>query len=72
MLNHPLYRFLEGYILPRRLAEWLKKRHRRRLRAVLAELKELYDKWDEQGTAFPIADRDRIQQLSSERMKWLP
>lgn len=72
VLNHPLYRFLEGYKLPRRLAECLKKRHRRRLRAVLAELKELYAKWAEQGTAFPTADEDRIQLLSLERMKWLP
>jgi uncharacterized membrane protein YesL len=29
-LNHPLYRFLEGYTFPNWLAEWLKKRNRRR------------------------------------------
>ena len=26
VLNHPLYRFLEGYTFPNFLAEWLKKR----------------------------------------------
>jgi MFS family permease len=72
VLNHFLYRFLEGYELPQRLAERRKEWHRRRLRAILDELKQLYAKCDEQADAFPLADRDRIRQLAVERMTWLP
>jgi hypothetical protein len=43
MLNHPLYRFLEGYTFPNWLAEWLKTRNQRRLEPWLREIRTLHE-----------------------------
>jgi hypothetical protein len=73
ILNHPLYRFLEGYMFPGRLAEWLKTRNRRDLQSRLREIRALYDKWAELGCEFSeFPEGDRYKTLRSDLVKWMP
>jgi hypothetical protein len=73
VLNDPLYRFLEGYPpFPGWLAEWLKKRKRRRLQSWSREIRTLHDEWAEQGSAFPAAKRDQYQRLRRDFVKSMP
>jgi hypothetical protein len=52
MLNHWLYRFLEGYLLPSWVAEWLKRRNRKRLQRSLQQLQTMLDEGAAQAGSF--------------------
>jgi hypothetical protein len=63
ILNHTIYRFLEGYSFPGHVAELLKARNRRRLNRAQQEVETLYYKWAEQGSAFSASDFNRYRTL---------
>jgi hypothetical protein len=72
ILSHPLYRLLEGYSLPARLAEARKEANRKRLRQDLAELRKLFERWATEGDQFPAADLLRYRTLKRELAKRMP
>lgn len=71
-LNHPLYRFLEGYTFPNWLAEWLKERNRKRLQASLSEIRNLFQRWASEGDAFPANDLRRYRSLRRDTARSMP
>jgi len=72
MLNHPFYRFLEGYMFPGWLAEGLKARNRASLRRHLKEIQELYNRWAEEGRGFSPGDKARYRMLRYNLLKRMP
>jgi len=71
MLNLPLYRFLEGYTFPKWLAKPLQKRHRKRLKVAVSEIKSLYELWKEKGS-IPFDKLERYQTARRDLVQWMP
>src|SRR5262245_44363756 len=55
-LNHPLYRFLEGYSWPISTFARSKTKYQQILAAGTTELNHLYNRWSHEGADFPRAD----------------
>jgi len=78
MLNHPLYRFLEGYSFPEPLSKRLISAKQKRLASDKENIQRLYEQWAQQGNAFgEIAQyrtlrRDAATWMPSERTDVLP
>ena len=78
VLNHPLYRLLEGYYFPSWLGEWIKSGKRRRFQSDLDQIKLLHEKRVEarkakaEGAFIKSADFYRYQKLRRNLAKWMP
>jgi hypothetical protein len=72
MMNLPLYRFLEGYTLPKWLAKPLQERHRKRLGMAIKEIQSLYDLWAQTGINFPADKLERYQTARRNLVQWMP
>lgn len=71
-LNHPLYRFLEGYMFPDWLAEPLKACKRESLQKALDEIKALFLRWSVEREKFPAADLRRYRTLTRDTANSMP
>jgi hypothetical protein len=72
MLNHPLYRFLEGYTYPAWIADRLKRRNIKYLTDTLTEIETLHDRWADEDDAFPPSDLSRYGALRRDIVVWMP
>jgi len=72
VINHPLYRFLEGYTWPLSKLEAARERYRRRLRRAKAEVRTLAQRWAKAGDSFPEAELKRYQRVQSTVLARLP
>lgn len=72
ILNHWWYRVLEGYTLPECIQSCLLPRKQERLRKLLAEIRQLHDRYQFERERFPSELLDRYMKLQEERTTWLP
>jgi len=72
ILNHTIYRFLEGYAFPEPVAKLLKARNIKRLMRARHEVETLYYKWAEQGSAFSVSDFNRYRTLRLKLVVGMP
>jgi hypothetical protein len=71
-LNHPLYRFLEGYTFPDWLAEPLRARNRDGLQKALDEIRTLFQRRRLEGKQFPSVDLRRYRILRRDTANSMP
>lgn len=72
MLNHPFYRFFEGYTYPEWVADRLKRRKRKYLVDSSTEINALHNRWADQGDTFASSDLNRYRALRRDLVKWMP
>ena len=72
ILNHWWYQLLEGYKLPEPVYSCLRQRKQQRLRKLLAEIRQLHDRYQFERERFPSELLDRYMNLREERATWLP